>query len=144
MTAPSVMTNEILTRLKNRKVGSDDLLEARSATKAAEDALKRTVEVSVTVVTKIEQFKKAQTADSGVEQTVARYFTERDAYLVTIKKWDTVEDKETCLRTQIVPLLSDTLKLNPKMACVFQFLDSTGQPMRHVPAPMLKAMLPGD
>jgi hypothetical protein len=125
----------ILHRIKNRKIGFDPVLEDLSATKLT---------VTTSIVTKIETFKKDRTADSGIEQTVVKYFTERDAYLVTIKNWNSVKDKEAVLRRQIVPLLNDRLKLNPKLPVVFQFLDGNGKPMRHKPAPGPKVMAPGD
>jgi hypothetical protein len=127
--------DKMLTRIKNRKVGTDKVLEERSAAR---------ISVSAAIVTQISTFKKTQTTDAGNEEVIAKYFTEKDAYLVTVTKWDAVADKETCLRTQIVPLLADRLKLHPKVPVVFQFLDRNGQPMRHMPAPGPKVMARGD
>ncbi len=127
----------MLTRINKRKVGSDAMLDFIAADK-------RKIPLTVTLVTKIETFKKTSTADSGNEQTVVRYFTERGAYLVTIKNWDAVADQETCLRTQIGPMLCDQLKLDPKVPVVLQFLDSKGTPIQHVAEPGPKVMAPGD
>jgi hypothetical protein len=104
----------------------------------------QSVTMTASLVTKIETFKKTAVADSGVEEVIANYFTERDACLITITNWDLVADKETVLRTKIVPMLSDHYKLDPKIPVVFQFLDHEGKPMRHVPAPGPKVMRPGD
>ena len=96
-----------------------------------EDRIKSTLDVKVIAETQINTFKKDHTSDSGVEQTL-RYFTERDSYLVTVSRWDTIDDKETCLRTVVVPMLSDRFKLDPRIPVVFLFLDTKGNQMRHI------------
>ena len=130
-------TDERLTlmidHIKNRKAGVDAMLEHRRMAQ---------LNVSVTRVTKVEIFQKEAVADSGSHEVVAKYFTERDAYLITVKNWNNVGDKETCLRTQIIPLLSDRFKLSPKAHTLFQFLDHDGHEMRHEPSPVPKVLPP--
>lgn len=121
------MNNDaIMERIKQRKFGSDSLLDDLGA---------RKLTVTPTIVTKVETFTRRRTADSGNEAVIAKFFTERDCYLITIRNWDMVEDKETYFRMEIVPMLSDDFKLDPRVPVVLQFLDSSGKPMRHVPTP---------
>ena len=127
--------DSIKERIKHRKVGSDAVLDYLGA---------RKLTVTPTIVTKVETFTSRRTADSGNEGVVAKFFTERDCYLITVKNWDAVEDKETYFRMEIVPMLSDQFKLDPKVPVVFQFLDGSGKPMRHVPTPGPHVMASGD
>lgn len=116
-------------------MGIDALLEDRALSRLR-------ISISVDAATKIETFKKPHVSDSGSEE-ILRYYTERDAYLVTIYNWDRITDQETVLRMTVVPMLQDRFKLDPKIPVMFQFFDTLGRRMRHKPTPGPHVMVQG-
>lgn len=121
-------------RIRNRKLGSDPVLEQRTLDKAPK------ITVIGQTVTKIETLSRTRATDSGNDEVTVRGFIEREAHLITISGWDLVQDKEHVMRSQIVPAI-DKFGFDPKATVVLQFLDSTGRTMKHVASGVPKAVV---
>jgi hypothetical protein len=99
------------------------------------------IPVEVSIVTRIETLSKSKVTDSGENEVEITAFVEQDACLLTVKNWDAVPDKEMCLRSQIIPIF-ETLGLEPNTTRILQLLGTDGEPIRHIPAPAPKGLVP--
>jgi hypothetical protein len=132
-------TSDTTTRRKPRSPqGSDPYSDPETL----RDIKRAQVPVEVSIVTKIETLSKSKITDSGETEVEVTAFIEQDACLLTVRNWDAVKDKETCLRSQIIPIFDTVLGLQPTTPRILQFLDTKGDPIRHIPSGHPKGLVP--